>query len=49
MHSRQLRSVMKVGGSNKELVKDVVRSGDLLLLDGLNFNWTWIPNLKLLV
>ena len=30
----------KVGGSNKELVKDVWRGftgGDLLLLDGLNF------------
>ena len=43
VHSRQLCSgtaSWKVGGSNKELVKDVWRGftgGDLLLLDGLNF------------
>ena len=53
VHSRQLCSGItswKVGGSNKELVKDVWRGFEVIYCSLMDWtsNWTWIPNLKLL-
>ena len=53
VHSRQLCSAAaswKVGGSNKELVKDFWRGLVVIYCSLMDWtsNWTWIPNLKLL-